>query len=85
MPNRHAPLELFGASLTRKLAPTPRGSRRPAARAELRGTFVASALAARQEVARYGQVMEAADVHKWLLALAGGGKAARPRARKLLK
>jgi hypothetical protein len=36
-------------------------------------------------VARYGQVMEAADVHKWLLALAGGRKAARPRARKLLK
>jgi len=56
-----------------------------AAREELRGAFVASALAARQEVARYGQVMEVADVHKWLLALAGGGKAARPRARKLLK
>ena len=55
------------------------------AREELRGAFVASALAARQEVAHYGQVMEAADVHKWLLARAGGGKAARPRARKLLK
>ena len=55
------------------------------AREELRGAFVASALEARQEVARYGQVMEAADVHKWLLARAGGGKAARPRARKLLK
>jgi predicted transcriptional regulator len=54
-------------------------------REELRGAFVASALEARQEVARYGQVMEAADVHKWLLARAGGGKAARPRARKLLK
>ncbi len=55
------------------------------AREELRGAFVASALEARQEVARYGQVMEAADVHKWLLARAGGGKAARPRAKKLLK
>jgi predicted transcriptional regulator len=55
------------------------------AREELRGAFVASALDARQKVARYGQVMEAADVHKWLLARAGGGKAARPRARKLLK
>ncbi len=55
------------------------------AREELRGAFVASALQARQEVARYGQVMEAADVHKWLLARAGGGRSARPRARKLLK
>ena len=55
------------------------------AREELRGAFVASALQARQEVARYGAVMEAADVHKWLLVRAGGGKAARPRARKLLK
>ncbi len=52
---------------------------------EIRGAFVASALQARQEVARYGQVMEAADVHRWLLARAGDGKAARPRARKLLK
>ena len=56
-----------------------------AARKELRGALVASALEARQEVAQYGQVMAAADVHKWLLARAGGGKAARPRARKLLK
>lgn len=55
------------------------------AREELRGAFVASALEARQEVARYGRVMEAADVHKWLLDRAGGGKAVRPRARKLLK
>lgn len=55
------------------------------AREELRGAFVASALEARQEVARHGQVMEAADVHKWLLARAGDGRAARPRARKLLK
>jgi predicted transcriptional regulator len=54
-------------------------------REETRNAFVASALEARQEVARYGQVMEAADVHKWLLARAGGGKAARPRARKLMK
>jgi predicted transcriptional regulator len=54
-------------------------------RAEARGAFVASALEARQEVARYGKVMAAADVHKWLLAGAGGGKPARPRARKLLK
>ena len=56
-----------------------------AAREELRGAFVASALEARQEVARYGQAMAAADVHKWLLARAAGRKAARPRARKLLK
>lgn len=55
------------------------------AREEARGAFVASALKARQEVARYGRVMEAADVHKWLLSRAGGGKAARPRARKLVK
>ena len=33
-------------------------------------------------MARYGQVMAAADVHEWRLALAGGGKAARPRASK---
>lgn len=51
---------------------------------EIRGAFVASALEARQEVARYGQVMAAADVHKWLLGRAGGGNAARPRARKLV-
>jgi len=56
-----------------------------AAREELRAAFVASALEARKEVARYGQVMTAADVHKWLLARANGSKAARPRARKLLK
>ena len=55
------------------------------AREEIRGAFVASALEARQEVARNGRVIEAADVHKWLLARAGGGKAARPRARKLRK
>jgi len=55
------------------------------ARGEIRGAFVQSALAARQDVARYGQVLEAADVHKWLLARAAGGKAVRPRARKLLK
>ena len=52
-------------------------------REETRGAFVASALEARQDVARHGQVMAAADVHKWLLA--GAGKAARPRARKGLK
>jgi len=56
-----------------------------AAREEIRSAFVASALEARQEVARYGQVMTAADVHKWLLARAGGAKTARPRARKLAK
>ena len=55
-----------------------------ATREKIRGAFVASALDARQEVARYGRVMAAADVHKWLLARAGGGKAARPRARKLV-
>lgn len=51
----------------------------------VRAAFLASALEARQDVARHGQVMAAADVHKWLLARAGGDKAARPRARKLLK
>jgi len=57
---------------------------RPCAK-EIRGAFVASALQARQEVARYRQVMAAADVQKWLLARAGGDEAARPQARKLLK
>lgn len=47
----------------------------------VRAAFVASALRARQEVARCGQVITAADVHKWLLARANGGKPARPRAR----
>lgn len=56
-----------------------------AAREESRRMFVASALAAREEVARYGQVMEADDVHKWLLARPSGKKAARPRAKKLVK
>jgi len=51
----------------------------------VRAAFVASALEARQEVARNGRVMTAADVHKWLLAWANGSKAARPRPRKLLK
>ena len=55
------------------------------AREEKRGEFVSSALRAREEVAKYGLVMEAADVHKWLLARAKGGKATRPRARKLVK
>ncbi len=55
------------------------------AREEQRGAFVAAALQARQEVARYGQVMEASEVHQWLLARAAGAKAARPRARKLVK
>jgi len=50
----------------------------------VRAAFVASALKARQNVARHGKVMAAADVHKWLLARAGGGKAVRPRARKLV-
>jgi len=36
---------------------------RPCAK-EIRGAFVASTLQARQEVVRYGQVMEAANVHK---------------------
>lgn len=54
-------------------------------REERRGEFVASALEARQEVAEYGQVMDAADVHKWLLARARSSKAVRPRARKLIK
>ncbi len=55
------------------------------AREEIRDAFVASAPEARQELARNGQVMEAEDVHQWLLTRAAGGKAARPRTRKLLK
>ncbi len=55
------------------------------AREESRSEFVSSALLAREEVAKYGLVMEATDVHKWLLSRAEGGKAARPRARKLVK
>ena len=55
------------------------------ARDEQRGAFVATALEARQQVANHGQVMEAADVHKWLLARASGAKAPRPRPRKLVK
>lgn len=55
------------------------------AREESRRLFVTSALEAREEVARYGRVMEAGDVHKWLLARATGKKAARPRAKKLAK
>ncbi len=54
-------------------------------REESRKAFVASALEARQEVAKYGKVFDAAEVHKWLLARASGEKAARPRARKLFK
>ncbi len=54
-------------------------------REENRRAFVASALEARQEVAKYGQVMEATDVHKWLLAPARGGNTARPGTKKLIK
>ena len=50
-----------------------------------RSAFVASAMNARHEVAKYGKVMEAADVHNWLLGRAAGRKPARPRARKLAK
>lgn len=55
------------------------------AREEARQDFVASALEARQEVARYGRAMQAADVHKWLLARVAGKKMAAPRAKKLVK
>lgn len=54
-------------------------------REDSRAEFVASALKARKEVAKYGKVMDAADVHKWLLARARGGKVSRPPARKLIK
>ena len=54
------------------------------AREEIRSAFVASAPEARHDVARNGRVMAAADVHKWLLGRAGGGNAARRRARKLV-
>ena len=54
-------------------------------REEARSAFVKEALEARQEVATYGQVMEAADVHKWLTDRVAGRKAPRPRARKLVR
>lgn len=54
-------------------------------RVEDRVAFVGAALDARQEVAKYGRVIEAADVHKWLLDRAAGERARRPRARKLVK
>jgi hypothetical protein len=54
-------------------------------REQSRNAFVASALEARQEVAKSDEVMEAADVHGWLLARATKGKAVRPLARKLVK
>jgi hypothetical protein len=56
-----------------------------AAREKIRRAFVASALKAREEVANEGKVMAAADVHRWLLAQPGSGKAGRPRARILLR
>ncbi|MSQ70340.1 MAG: ribbon-helix-helix protein, CopG family [Betaproteobacteria bacterium] len=55
------------------------------AQQENRRAFVQSALEARENVARYGLVHEAADVHKWLLARAAGRKAKPPRVRKLAK
>lgn len=55
------------------------------AQEENRRAFVRSALEAREEVARYGLVHEAADVHRWLLARAAGGKAKFPRPKKLAK
>jgi hypothetical protein len=36
-------------------------------------------------IAKYGQVMQADDVHKWLLARAQGGNTARPGTRKLIE
>ena len=55
------------------------------AQEENRRVFVRSALEARQDVARYGLVHEAAGVHKWLLARAAGKKAKAPRPKKLAK
>ena len=55
------------------------------AHAENRRAFVHSALQAREDVARYGLVHEAAGVHKWLLARAAGRKAKPPRSKKLSK
>ena len=52
-------------------------------REENRRAFVQSALVARENVARYGEVHEAADVHKWLLARVAGKKAPAPRMKKL--
>jgi predicted transcriptional regulator len=54
-------------------------------REENRRAFVQSALVAREEVARYGEVHEAADVHKWLLARVAGKKVAAPGKKKLAK
>ena len=55
------------------------------AQQENRRAFVQSALEAREDVARYGLVHEAADVHKWLLARTAGSKAKFPRPKKLAK
>jgi predicted transcriptional regulator len=54
-------------------------------REENRRAFVQSALLAREEVAQYGEVHEAADVHKWLLARAAGKKSSLPAKKKLAK
>ncbi|MGB7542803.1 MAG: ribbon-helix-helix protein, CopG family [Burkholderiales bacterium] len=55
------------------------------AREENRRAFIRSALEAREDVARYGLVHEAAGVHKWLLARAAGRKVKPPRSKKLAK
>ena len=50
-----------------------------AALAEKRGAFVADALAAEQEVERHGKVYAFEDVHRYMRALARGGKVRRPK------
>ncbi len=53
---------------------------------ELRASFVADALASREEVARSREGFDAEEVHEWLRArIAGQSAAPRPRARKLSK
>ncbi|HMM53957.1 MAG TPA: hypothetical protein PKC23_02935 [Candidatus Desulfobacillus sp.] len=53
-----------------------------AALAQRRQDFVASALLAEQEVAEYGLVYDADEVFSYILAKAGGRRAAKPRPRK---
>jgi predicted transcriptional regulator len=50
-----------------------------AALAEKRRAFVADALAAEREVERTGKVYAMADVHRYMRALARGGKPRRPK------
>ena len=62
-------------SVTRVLKPVKNPKKRKA--------FIADALAAEEEVKRTGLVYRAADVHRYMRALARGKKARRPKLVKL--